>query len=230
MRPRWALPTVGALVAGLGAAADPPLDARGTTPTAPAPAVACTAAPRAIDDLLVLTAAAPRVLDVRQELPAGVPLDAKTADEITQAVRHLEACANTGDIFRFMALFTDAALARVPLAADPEARAELVAMAAATPTPSPVGQRAAFAGPWRLERLPDGRVLAAVVWFGHEDDACIDPNRIEALILAEQAGQWLIDERIEAVAAGEMIDLVGLPPSVGVACAEPPRPAVPNDD
>ena len=108
-----------------------------------------------------------------------------------------------------MALFSDEALRRI--ASDENAKEELARLAVSTPTPIPPGGQTVFTGPWHVERLPDGRVLAAVVWFGMETDTCIDPKRITALIFIEQDGRWLIDEQIEDVADGDLIDLVGLP-------------------
>ena len=127
-------------------------------------------------------------MGMRQSVPKGRPVDTATAEAITQAVRQLEACANTGDFLRFLALYTDAGLRQRPINASPGTRAELAALADTTPTPFPVGQRAVFAGPWHIEILPDGRVEAAVVWFGSEADTCIDPHRITVLLFAQQDG------------------------------------------
>jgi hypothetical protein len=206
-----------------------------STPAAIPDAVGCTIAPRTVEDLLATPATEVGLMGMRQSLPEGRPANTATVEAITQAVRELEACANAGDFLRFLALFTDAALRQRPINASQEASAELTALAAATPTPVPPPHRAVFAGPWHLEILPDGRVVAAVVWFGSESDPCVDPNRITVLLFAQQDGRWLIDERIERVAEGELIDLVGSPPAptaetVGEVCAdaEPARGA--NDD
>lgn len=146
-----------------------------------------------------------------QPLPVGTPADVAASAGVSATISQLEACINDGQVFRAMALFSDEALRRMPISE--EAAAEFSMMATGTPIPVPPGERSVFIGPWHVERLPDGRVLAAVVWFGSETDSCINPKRINALVFIEQDGQWLIDERIEDVADGELIDVVGLPPA-----------------
>jgi hypothetical protein len=208
---------IGGLEGGSGSARS--VSAQLSTPAASGDTVACTIAPRGVEGLLASPAPEPGPMGMRQSLPEGRPVDAATAEAITQTVRQLEACVNSGDFLRFLALFTDAGLRQRPINASPETRAELAALAVATPTPVPVGQRAVFAGPWHMELLPDGRVEAAVVWFGSESDTCIDPNGITVLLFAQEDGQWRIDERIESVAEGELLDLVGPPPAASAETA-----------
>jgi len=173
---------------------------------------ACTAAPRSLADLRATPIAAPGPVDLRPELPEGEPVGPAAAEGVTRAVRELEDCANSGELLRFLALFTDAALVQLNLNADEEAMAEFAAVASSPPTPYPPGERAVFAGPWHLRLLPDGRVLAAVTWFGSAADTCVDPSRVWVLVFVERDGRWLVDEIIEQVAGGDLVDLVGLPP------------------
>jgi hypothetical protein len=224
---------VGGLAGGSGFARS--VSAQLSTPAAARDAVACTIAPRSVEDLLASPVPELGLMGMRQSLPEGRPADPATTEAITHTVRQLEACANAGDTFRFLALFTDAGLRQRPINASPETRAELAALAAATPMPVPAGQRAVLAGPWHIEILPDGRVEAAVVWFGSESDTCVDPNRITVLLFAQQGGQWRIDERIESVAEGELIDFVGLPPAASAettvdVCLDSEPGRGPNDD
>ena len=191
--------------------------------------------PRSVEELLASPGPEMGLIEIRGALPEGRAADAATAEAIAQAVRQLEACANSGDFLRFLALYTDAGLRQRPINASPEIRAELAALADTTPTPFPVGQCAVFAGPWHVEILPDGQVEAAVVWFGSESDTCIDPNRITVLLFAQEGGQWRIDERIEGVAEGELIDLVGPPlaattETAGDVCLDSAPEPGPNDD
>ena len=224
---------VGGLEAGSGFAGS--ISAWLSIPAASPDAIACSVAPRSVEELLTSPAPEMGLMGMRQSLPEGRPADTATTEAITQAVRQLEACANSGDFLRFLALFTDAGLRQRPINASPELRAELAALADTTPTPVPVGQRAVFAGPWHMEILPDGRVEAAVMWFGSESDTCVDPRRITVLIFAQQNGQWRIDERIESVAEGELIDLVGPPPAASTetavdVCLDSAPVRGPNDD
>lgn len=203
-----------------------------STPAATPDTVECSVPPQSVENFLATPAAEVGLMHMRQALPEGKPADAATAEAIGRTVRELEACANSGDFLRFLGMFTDSALQQTPLVTSWEDRVELAALGSATPTPFPRGERAVFAGPWHVEILPDGRVLAAVVWFGSESDACVDPNRITVLIFVEQGGRWRIDERVERVAEGELSDLVGPPPAkFGVEmCTGVASGPSPNDD
>lgn len=189
--------------------------------------VACDVAPRSLEETLALVspesgAGTPSNGRPIEPLPAGIPADAETFAGVSATVRQLEACINDGQLFRFMALFSDESLRRMP--GGENAGAELSMIAASTPAPIPPGRRSVVIGPWHVEMLPDGRVLAAVVWFGTETDTCVDPNRVTALIFVERDGRWLVDELIEDVADGELIDVVGLPPETGLdACVSNER-------
>lgn len=209
--------------------------AQESTPAVTPGRAACTVAPRSLADLLATPIAEPVQVDMLQELPEGEPVEPATAEGVTRTVRQLGACASSGDLLRFLALFTDAALVQLHLNTSEEGRAELAALGSAAPTPYPPGRRAVFAGPWHLRLLPDGRVLAAVTWFGSEADTCVEPNRIWALIFVDRDGRWLVDEIIERVAEGELIDLVGLPPAGSTpttleACEDGPIGNRPNDN
>ena len=144
-------------------------------------------------------------------LPTGSPADEKTIAEISRTVRLLEACANAGDFLRFLSLMSDDMHGHTFVRDGLEA--ELKAMEDATPSPVPAGQQFRFTGPWHIQELDDGRVMAAVIWFGSEADTCIDPNRIDVVVFVQQDGRWLVDDRIEDVDMGDPIDVVGIPPA-----------------
>lgn len=225
-RRRALILALGAICGLTGAAfgnAQPPISsvsAQSTTVDATPSIVVCTASPRAVDDLLATPTAEPGLLNIRQELPEGIAADAATAEAITRTVRELESCANSGEIFRFLALFTDAALRQRPIAGNQDARSELIALADATPVPISPGERVTIPGPWHIELLPDGRVAAAVIWFGNEADLCVDANQTSVLLLVQQNGRWLVDEIVEDVAGGELIDFVGPPPARAIGALD----------
>ena len=113
-------------------------------------------------------------------------------------MRELEACANARDLLRFNALFSDTWIQHIFIKTE-DVEAELKAAASFTPTPIPAGQEMAFLGPWHVQVLPDGRVLAAVIWFGSVADPAVDPNRVMVLLFTRQSDRWVIDEMIDEV-------------------------------
>ena len=60
------------------------------------------------------------------------------------------------------------------------------------------GHRARYLGPWHVQILPDGRVLAAVLLVVG-DDPRPDPRRTRVLIFTHSDGRWLVDETIASV-------------------------------
>jgi hypothetical protein len=60
------------------------------------------------------------------------------------------------------------------------------------------GHRARYVGPWHVQILPDGRVLAAVLLVVG-DDPRPDPKRTRVLIFTHRDGRWLVDETIASV-------------------------------
>lgn len=189
-----------------------PMRARGAQQSTPSAGV-CTVAPRSLADLRA-TPVAPLVpAEVQLKLPTGAPVEPAVAQQVISVVRQLELCASSGEVLRFLALFTNDALVQLGMSADEAALDEFSEVASAPATPYPPGEGAVFVGPWHMRLLPDGRVMAAVTWFESEADTCINPSRIRVLLFAERDGQWLVDEIVKQVAAGELIDLVGPPPA-----------------
>lgn len=118
---------------------------------------------------------------------------------------------NAGEPLRFAALFSDHWYRQIPRT--DEVVADTTALAAATPMPAPEGQRSVFFDPWHIEELADGRVLAAVIWFGREGDSGPDPTRTKVVVFVNDHGRWLIDELIERVAeCDDLAAVVGPPP------------------
>jgi hypothetical protein len=98
-------------------------------------------------------------------LPEGTRADTGAVAAITDTARQFHACRNAGDVARYLALFSDAAIRRVQLHRD---LARLVARGAAPPpSPGTMGQPRHFPGLFHARVLPDGRVAAVAppsVW------------------------------------------------------------------
>ena len=182
--------------------------------------VTCDVTPRSVADILTLLERRPKdgepALTLRP-VPQGTPADVATTAAVTAVVRHLEACINTGDQLRVYALFSDD-LFQQPLneEAVAELKAELTALANATPTPIPAGQRQILSDPWHVEILEDGRVMAAVR-FSSENETNY-PTSTKALFFIQEEGQWLIEEMVDFVwveGSDDFVpveDIVGPPP------------------
>ena len=153
----------------------------------------CEVEPRTIAEILALHESPPRDGSWIQPLPTGTPAGPDMREEINALVREIEACMNAGDLLRYLALFSDDWL-RLPIDVE-TATAEL---AAKTPTPVPEGRRAAYIGPWHVEILDDGRVLAAVLPT-FEDEPNPDPSRTQVWLFIKHDGRWLVDELIDNV-------------------------------
>jgi hypothetical protein len=205
-------------IALLAAALAPqPVAARQATPESIATFVTCDVAPRKADEIIALLPPPPedgtvgQIIGV-QPLPSGKPADPETVGAIVATVREMEVCINLLDHPRFHAFFGEAWFRQIP--ASEEIVAEFRAMDAATPTPIPAGQQIRFVGPWHIEVLPDGRVLAAVVWIIDQDAPCLDLSRTKALIFSQEDGRWVIDEIIEVIDEFQSISSeVGAPPA-----------------
>lgn len=207
---RW---LAGLLVVTLNFAPAPML-AQPTTPAATPAPVVCDVQPVTISDMVApaTPSSAPGV--ELKPVPPGEPVDATTAAEITATVRLFEACVNSGDQLRVLALFADDVFHH----SSPGALADLKALAATTPTPAPAGRRAVLLGPWRLEQLPDGRVLAALL-LGSEAERCLDLAHTKAAFFVPNGGRWLLEPFSESLWTGgpnlseRMIDRAGPPPA-----------------
>lgn len=210
-----------AIVLLLCASAPYTAHARQATPAATPTGGQCDVAPLSPAALIAQLETAPSfagTLQTPRRVPPGTPADAATTAAITSVVRQLEACINSGDQLRVYALFSDD-LFRQPLNPDlvADLTTELAELAHATPTPIPSGERQILTGPWHVEMLDDGRVMAAVV-FGFEDGADY-PSSTKALFFVRQGGRWLIEEIVDTLwlegGAGPVSveDVVGRPPS-----------------
>jgi hypothetical protein len=162
------------------------------TPTASPAAVTCDATPRSTAEILTLAETDASETVPILELPAGNDADPATTAAITAVLREMAACLTAGDMLRFYALHSDDWLRESLGAVD--------GMAILTTSIPPLddGHHARYLGPWHVQLLPDGRVLAAVLLVVG-DDPRPDPKRTRVLIFTQRDGHWLVDETIASV-------------------------------
>ena len=181
------------------------------TPTASPIAVSCDVTPRSSAEILTLAGTGSSGTDQILELPAGDDADPATTAAITAVLREMVACLTSGDMLRFYALHSDDWLRQSLGAVD--------GMAILTTSIPPLddGHRARYLGPWHVQFLPDGRVLAAVLLVVG-DDPRPDPNRTRVLIFSRRDGRWLVDETIASVRITDCV----LPVDVAAVVGPPP--------
>jgi hypothetical protein len=182
-----------------------------STPAASPTTATCDVAPRSTAEILTLAGADPSEIEPMPALPSGDPADSGTTVAITAALGEMAACLTAGDMLRFYALHSDDWLRR--------SLAVVEGMALLTTSIPPLddGHQARYLGPWHVQILVDGRVLAAVLLVVG-DELRPDPNRTRVLLFVHRNGRWLVDETIASVRiAGcghpvEVAAVVGPPP------------------
>ena len=161
------------------------------TPTA-FPTTTCNATPRSTAEVLTLAGTNSGEKEPILTLPAGGPADPATTAAITAVLHEMAACLTAGDMLRFYALHSDDWLRRSLGMVD--------GMATLTTSIPPLddGHQARYLGPWHVQILDDGRVLAAVLLVVG-DDLRPDPDRTRVLLFTHRDGRWLVDETIASV-------------------------------
>jgi hypothetical protein len=182
----------------------------------------CSVEPRSVDELLETWTSAqiatPNTGGVLSPtpLPGHTPADPETVEQITATIRQLEACINAGDQFRVYALFSGV-LSSAPL--DDEAIAEITnelrVLENSTPVPLPADARLELVGPWKVDLLANGRVMAAVEFTYPGSDTM--PSSTKLLFFSPQSDYWVIDEMVDTIWLTEggpvpVADIVGTPP------------------
>jgi hypothetical protein len=195
---RWtrSIVVASALCAGalsVGATLAVPVGARQTatpTPILPDPAE-CRVEPRSAAEVAALLAT-PVARDFEDRADAvspeeGEPLDAQTLASVTALVRQLLACGNAGDWPRFLALTTDHFL-----------QVEALGLPLDQSEPPPPEEQVVLVAVRDGRRLPDGRVVVAVVTAPR-----LDPEDllVTVVILIRDDGRWLIDDDIDSAEA-----------------------------
>jgi hypothetical protein len=162
------------------------------TPTTSPTAVTCDVTPRSTAEILTLAGSDSIETDPILELPVGDDADPATTAAVTAVLREMAACLTSGDMLRFYALHSDDWLRRSLGVVD--------GMAILTTSIPPLddGHRARYVGPWHVQILPDGRVLAAALLVVG-DDPRPDPKRTRVMIFTHNDGSWLVDETIASV-------------------------------
>ncbi len=181
------------------------------TPTVSPTAATCHVTPRSTAEILTLAEANPSESEPILELPAGDDADPATTAAITAVLQEMAACLTTGDMLRFYALHSDAWLRR--------SLGVVEGMATLTTSIPPLddGHHARYLGPWHVQILSDGRVLAAALLVVG-DDLRPDPNRARVLLFVHRDGRWLVDETIASVRIADC----PLPVDVAAVVGPPP--------
>jgi hypothetical protein len=123
----------------------------------------------------------------------------------------MAACLTAGDMPRFYALHSDDWLRRSLGVVE-----GLAIQTISIPTLDD-GNRARYLGPWHVQTLADGRVLAAVLLVVN-DDLRPDPDRTTVLLFLHCGGRWLVDETISSVRVSDC----ALPVAVAAVVGPPP--------
>jgi len=181
------------------------------SPTPSPTADSCHVTPRSTAEILALAEADANETEAITALPPGEPADPATTAAITGVLREMAACLTAGDMLRFYALHSDNWLRRSLGAVE--------GMATLTTSIPPLddGHQARYLGPWHVQVLTDGRVLAAVLLVVG-DDLRPDPDRTRVLTFVYRDGRWLVDETIASVRIAdcplpvEVAAVVGPPP------------------
>ncbi|MBA3451362.1 MAG: hypothetical protein H0T18_09140 [Chloroflexia bacterium] len=174
-------------------------------------AMTCDVAPRSLSEIMTLADSAPDDAAPVLPLPAGVRAGAETTAAIETVLAEMGACLTAGEMLRFYALHSDAWLRRFAGSIE-----GLTTLTTSTP-PLADGDRAVYLGPWHVQFLPDGRVLAAVLLrVGNEIRP--DPQRTRVLLFVQRDERWLVDETIEQVRLAEC----DVPVDVAAVVGPPP--------
>jgi hypothetical protein len=183
------------------------------TPTTSPTAMTCDVTPRSTTEVLTLAERDSGQTAAILALPTGDPADPATTAAITAVIHEMAACLTAGDMLRFYALHSDDWLQRTLGAVE-----GMAIQTISIPTLDD-GNRALYLGPWHVQMLADGRVMAAVLLVVNNDFRP-DPDGTTVLIFAHRDGRWLVDETIASVRVPdcplpvEVAAVVGPPPGV----------------
>lgn len=188
-------------------------------PTDPFPApTECRVAPPLPSRLRALAAlppppATPASGDLDFLPPAGGPVDAATLAAVTATQREAIACANGGERWRVLSLYSDGFVRRI--LADNAARGVSLRQLFGDLNPPRPPARANWSALTEVRdarALPDGRVGLFVTVSA---DAALDAFEIDFVWLVEQDGRWLIDgfEVVDLVFADDPAATPAVPPS-----------------
>lgn len=181
------------------------------------PVTGCDVTPRDEAELTALNAspvagATPMTMNPMAP-PEGEPVDAATLNALDETLREVITCAESGDLARLLALYSDAYVANIALAPEP---VPIVPGRPRETLPVPAETPSAEVGTTpRVEvavRLPDGRIAAVVTADGLEGSE-------EIVIFKEEDGRWVIDEIHEALPEGPLGGDLPFPVQAAIASA-----------
>jgi hypothetical protein len=170
----------------------------------PVPLATCPLPPRPVTFLgeLVQTPITADSVATLDAVPEGQPPDQQTTQAIEATIDQYIDCSNSGDVLRWLSLYSDGYLRRV---FDPED--ELSADTAnqlidSIATPEPIAAEAAITliAVREMVKLPDGRVAVVLETDGG------DPNPegpdVNLFVLADQGERWIIDDAVNDIDEG----------------------------
>ncbi len=159
------------------------------------PGSECTAPARPVDFLAVLvqTPVPDDNYVPPAAVPEGTPPDPRVTAEITEAVRQIIACSNTGEALRALSLFSDEYLRRsVDPKGDMTPRVALDLIAPlATPIPMKESELIRLIGISQIVQMADGRVAVVVESDPDSKDAAHDTD-IDLFIFAKLDDRWIV--------------------------------------
>jgi hypothetical protein len=170
----------------------------------PVPLATCPLPPRPVTFLgeLVQTPITADSVATLDAVPEGQPPDQQTTQAIEATIDQYIDCSNSGDVLRWLSLYSDGYLRRV---FDPED--ELSADTAnqlidSIATPESIAAEAAITliAIREMVQLPDGRVAVVLETDGG------DPNPegpdVNLFLLADQGERWIIDDAVNDIDEG----------------------------
>jgi hypothetical protein len=130
---------------------------------------------------------------MHEALPEGAPAPPEVERAITAVVDAFFPCVATRDPSRLDPFFSPAFLAgHGPMS--PDEREDLRPQSVTTKAPPATP----YAGPWRIQVLPDGRV-AALIWMASGDPHPAPGKTLLWILSDEGDGNWRIDEIIDQI-------------------------------
>lgn len=168
----------------------------------PVATVECRVAPRSFASIQALfTSASPGATEgtpasstAAADASQGAPADAETVAGVTATVQESIACYNAGNLFSFLALYSDSFVRMTLMGPFERASYDILA----TPQPVPSAEQVTLVDVREIHLLADGRTSAVV----ETDDPAAKPRQLKTptFILIKSTDRWLIDDIIEAAA------------------------------
>jgi len=170
----------------------------------PVPLATCPLPPRPVTFLgeLVQTPITADSVATLDAVPEGQPPDQQTAQAIEATIGQYIDCSNSGDVLRWLSLYSDDYLRR---AFDPEGEldagtANQLIESIATPEPIAADAAVILVAIREMVHLPDGRI--AVVLETDGGDPNPDGTDVNLFVLTNHGGRWIIDDAVDDIDEG----------------------------